>query len=77
MPKVTKGKNQTIVEVLPENFSSRNKGLNELIAQKAYEIYLSRGKEDGHDVEDWLEAERHVVNEMKSKDFMGKWLKTL
>ena len=28
------------------------------IAVKAYEIFCARGCEDGHDVEDWLEAER-------------------
>jgi hypothetical protein len=27
------------------------------IAVKAYELYERRGRPDGHDVEDWLEAE--------------------
>ena len=27
------------------------------IAQRAYALYLARGREDGHDVEDWLSAE--------------------
>jgi DUF2934 family protein len=30
----------------------------DLIAQSAYRRYETRGREDGHDVEDWLEAER-------------------
>ena len=30
------------------------------IAEKAYEIFLRRGQAPGHDVEDWLEAERLV-----------------
>jgi hypothetical protein len=28
------------------------------VAQRAYELFLARGRGDGHDVEDWLEAER-------------------
>ena len=31
------------------------------IAARAYEIYLLRGAADGHDVEDWLEAERQLT----------------
>jgi hypothetical protein len=27
------------------------------IAERAYELFLSRGGKDGHDVEDWLAAE--------------------
>jgi hypothetical protein len=30
----------------------------EEIAQRAYTLYIARGAADGHDVEDWLEAER-------------------
>ena len=28
------------------------------IAHRAYDLYLARDREDGHDVEDWLQAER-------------------
>ena len=30
------------------------------IAQRAYELYVARGGADGHDVEDWLQAEREL-----------------
>jgi len=30
------------------------------IAQRAYALYLGRGGEHGHDVEDWLQAEREL-----------------
>ncbi len=30
------------------------------IAQRAYELHLSRGSEHGHDLDDWLEAEREI-----------------
>ncbi len=32
----------------------------DVIAQRAYALYLNRGSEDGHDVEDWLQAEREL-----------------
>lgn len=32
----------------------------EQISQRAYEIYLARGCEDGHDLSDWIEAEREL-----------------
>jgi Protein of unknown function (DUF2934) len=30
------------------------------IARYAYELFLSRGAEDGRDLQDWLEAERQL-----------------
>src|SRR5262245_18838408 len=30
------------------------------IAERAYDLFLARGSEDGHDLDDWLEAERRV-----------------
>ena len=30
------------------------------VARKAYEVFEGRGADHGHDVEDWLEAERQV-----------------
>jgi hypothetical protein len=30
------------------------------IAQRAYQRYEARGREDGHDMEDWFEAEREL-----------------
>lgn len=30
------------------------------VARRAYDLYLARGREDGHDVEDWLQAEREL-----------------
>jgi len=37
------------------------------IAEKAYGLYLNRGMMEGHDIEDWLEAEQRVVDELKPK----------
>lgn len=33
----------------------------EQIAQRAYELYLERGREDGHEVEDWIAAEKELT----------------
>jgi hypothetical protein len=30
------------------------------IARRAYELYVARGLTDGHDLDDWLEAEREL-----------------
>ncbi len=35
---------------------------NDDIARGAYDLYLARGCEHGHDVEDWLQAERELRN---------------
>jgi Protein of unknown function (DUF2934) len=36
------------------------------ISARAYELYVSRGREEGHDLEDWLQAEMEIAA-MKSK----------
>ena len=38
----------------------------DLIRKRAYEIYLKRGMEDGHDVEDWLQAEEEICSKANS-----------
>ncbi len=35
------------------------------VAMKAYELFERRGGDHGHDVDDWLEAERLVVEELR------------
>lgn len=37
---------------------------NARIARKAYDLFERRGRNEGHDVEDWLEAERLVKEEL-------------
>jgi hypothetical protein len=39
------------------------------VAQLAYQFYLMRGRQDGHDVEDWLIAERELTEHYR-------WLKS-
>ena len=33
----------------------------ERIAWRAYELYEGRGRQEGHDVEDWLKAEQQLI----------------
>ena len=40
--------------------------LHEMIANRAYELYENRGCVEGHDCEDWLDAERRVLAELKA-----------
>ena len=39
----------------------RKKGIQDEIARVAYELYKERGRVHGHDLEDWLEAEKIVM----------------
>ena len=36
-------------------------GLEREIRRRAYEIYEERGREDGHDLDDWLRAEAEIM----------------
>lgn len=36
------------------------------IARRAYELYLARGCDPGHDVEDWLQAEQELQKTVAS-----------
>jgi Protein of unknown function (DUF2934) len=42
--------------------------LQEQISRRAYELYERRGREHGHEVEDWLQAEAELAEER------NKWL---
>ena len=33
----------------------------EQIRRRAHELYEARGREEGHDVEDWLQAEAEII----------------
>jgi hypothetical protein len=39
-------------------------GMRERIVRKAYELWQARGYRDGHDLEDWLDAEAIVMEEI-------------
>jgi hypothetical protein len=33
------------------------------VARLAFDLYLARGRQDGHDIDDWLQAERELQGE--------------
>ena len=37
-------------------------GLEERVRQRAYELYEGRGRQHGHDREDWLQAEAEILD---------------
>jgi hypothetical protein len=39
-------------------------GMRERISNKAFELWQERGYRDGHDLEDWLDAEAIVMEEI-------------
>jgi hypothetical protein len=40
--------------------------LEESIRRRAYALYEERGREDGHDIDDWLRAEAEVTIALKA-----------
>jgi hypothetical protein len=57
MPTTQKRRRTDLSEPIPG--SSTEYG--DEIARRAYELYQERGGEDGHDVDDWLQAERELT----------------
>jgi hypothetical protein len=46
--------------------AANDDGIRARIAERAYQLYEQRGYIDGHDNEDWLDAERSVLAEVGS-----------
>jgi hypothetical protein len=45
----------------------RRHPITEAIAKRAYELFLARGGENGHDLDDWLQAERELLDAAHSQ----------
>ena len=70
MPTSTNRKRRSAVSPAPDPSSLKAVGLDRSanvteddIARRAYELYLARDCEDGHDVDDWLQAEQELQRE--------------
>ena len=59
MAKKSTLKEAAVADDAPER-TRQVKRTEDEIARRAYELYLSRGREDGGDLEDWLQAEREL-----------------
>ena len=44
---------------------ARREPTSDEIAERAYQIHMEHGGLHGHDVEDWLQAERELLDEME------------
>ncbi len=44
----------------------RSEEIQEQIRQRAYELYAQRGRQDGHDLDDWLTAESEVTRKIRT-----------
>ena len=60
-PKATSNETQR-----SEKENGRQSLVTETIARRAYGLYLARGGQEGHDVEDWLQAEREILSRRQS-----------
>jgi Protein of unknown function (DUF2934) len=52
--------------MMPKQTGSPREPTHFEIAHRAFELYLARGGDHGHDVADWIEAERQL-RERRSK----------
>jgi HSP20 family protein len=43
-----------------ESFLDRARNVYQAVAQRAYELFDGRGRQHGHDLDDWLRAEREL-----------------
>jgi len=53
----SQGQSKKSAPVKQENVSAN---LEEDIRHRAYELYVQRGRQDGHDLDDWLRAEEEM-----------------
>jgi Protein of unknown function (DUF2934) len=52
--------------MMPKQTARKREPTDAEIAHRAFELYLARGGDHGHDVADWIEAERQL-RERRSK----------
>jgi hypothetical protein len=54
--------NQTTKNLRTFGLTAAEDNREEQIRTRAYELYEARNRGDGHDVEDWLEAEAEITD---------------
>ena len=59
-PKKTDDSIVTVADRAPKSLAEPAAVTNADVARRAYSLYLARGCEPGHDVDDWLKAEREL-----------------
>jgi hypothetical protein len=58
------------IPILPTEFQPQESiiDLLERVRGRAYELYERRGRQDGHDLEDWLQAESEIIGNAKKAE---------
>lgn len=46
--------------------------MQDIIRRRAYEIYETRGRQPGNEVEDWLKAEREINHHLRINNDQGE-----
>jgi hypothetical protein len=54
--------------MMSKNTSGGEHAPSDEIARLAYCLYEARGRRDGHDVDDWLEAERGLTDSFRGPE---------
>jgi hypothetical protein len=60
-PRTTRKRTSRSLALSPEEQVSSKPVSAEEVARRAYELYEARGRTDGAELEDWLQAERQLV----------------
>ena len=55
------------VQAEPAGASLVAETFRQRVAERAYELFLKSGQSQGHDLDDWLEAERLVAEEIATR----------
>lgn len=50
----------TVADRAPKSLAQQPSGTNTDVARRAYDLYVARGREHGHDVDDWMQAEHEL-----------------
>jgi hypothetical protein len=72
MVKSARRKTADTVTNAADHYSSKSlenrsgQATNRDIARRAYELYEKRGRKHGHDLDDWLQAERELQDALSS-----------
>ena len=53
--------NTDLTKKPPATVGNEPQELEHQIRLRAYQLYQARGREDGHDLEDWLRAEEEIT----------------
>jgi hypothetical protein len=59
--------NATLTHKKADCGEASDNGMEQSIQQRAYELYLNRGEQPGHEMEDWLQAEREIKERQRPK----------